>query len=256
MPLDLSQLQSLLLLPCVINSDKVLTETPIFTAAECFRENVYFLTVEKGESLSDYLHRVYGGNTPYEMDCSVYAQLSAAVLSGGWPIDGGKIAIYIGAEFGDFMLWNFKIDEMGYIGVSDVKVAGDLAKMATTSKGQWCIRISQDEYLGLGGDGPLVFSMGSWVERLRSGLIKYAGNLDNNPITTSMLTFHIYSGKLNTWKFFTKKENYEDTIVSPTFSCPETIQSSGSRTRNYKRGLRTISRGGMRIILPHDFRIE
>ena len=149
MSLDLDQLPGLLSLPCFIDDKQILTQIPIFTTAEKLDENVYIVTVNESESLAQYLRRVYDSDGPYAMDCSVYAQLVSTVLSGTWPSNGGKLLIYIGAKFGNIMLWNNKIPEMGYIGVCDPEVSNVLTKIPTASKGQWCICLGPDKYFGL-----------------------------------------------------------------------------------------------------------
>lgn len=210
MTLDLTQLPSLLSLPCVIDSDRDLFQTAILATAESFDRTVYILTVKEGESLFEYLHRVYDGEGPYHMDCTIYAQLAAFVLSGKWPIKGGKILIFIAIELGDFMLWTEKIPEMGYISVCDEAVGSHLNKIPTSCKGQWCIRLSTDEYLGLASDGPHVFSMSTWVQRLRDGLISYSQtaaepSLNINQILINLLYCYIKVGKVDTWGFYPQK---------------------------------------------------
>ena len=209
MPLDLTQLPSLLSLPCVIDDTVPLTEKAIFTTAKFVDDNVYILTIHEGETLSDYLRRIYNNDGPYDMDCTVFAQLASKVLSAQWPINGGKIILCTGAKLGGFMIWSEKIPEMGYIGINDREVNNTVAKTTTSSKGQWCIRVSPNEYLGLSSDGPRTFTLEMWVESLRTGLINYSEisqrdmfTVDYNTVLRNLLHCYGKLGKFDQWAFF------------------------------------------------------
>ena len=209
-------LDTLLSLPCVIDETKILTETPIFATAEKIDNTVYLLYVNKGESLSEFLRRVYQGDGPYHMDCSVYSQLVSKVLSDKWPTDGGELLLFIDTGVGGFMLWEEKIPQMGYITASDIYLNKYLCRMATSCKGQWCVKTSQDQYLGLSKNGPRVLSLSSWASLLRSGLFSYLENEIScsyaDPLTRTLLYLYAKTGKIDSWGIFYEK-GICDTIV-------------------------------------------
>jgi len=82
-----------------------------------------------------FLHRIYNGETPYKMDCSLFAQLGSLVLSNQWPKKKGDILLFVAnTELSTFMLWSDKIPEMSYISVTDSKVGNSLQKSSLIVK--------------------------------------------------------------------------------------------------------------------------
>ena len=213
MEFDKSCVDTLLSLPCVIDDTKILTETPIFTTAEKIEDTVYSLCVNEGESLSDFLRRVYQGDGPYPMDCSVYSQLASRVLSDKWPSNGGELLLFIGRDLGDYMLWTEKIPQMGYIAASDISINQYLCKTETSCKGQWCIKVSPDQYLGLSQSGPMVLSLSSWAGLLRCGLFSYLENprFNSDPLH-QLIRLYAKTARLDSWGIFYEKEEC-DVIV-------------------------------------------
>ncbi|CAH6420147.1 Hypothetical protein HVR_LOCUS1109 [uncultured virus] len=222
MSLDLSKLDSLLALPCVIDDTIPLNLTPIITEAFKTDKTAYLLKVLPGEDLKALLHRIYEGDGPYNMDCSVFIQLAIRVLDGTWPIKGGILDIFICEGFGNFMLWNLKHPKMGYIGLREKEVGEVVNELPTCSKGQWTIRIDEDQYFGLADAGPRVFSMGTWVQCIRDGLNTYVKSVENlsflfdNPSTSRMkedirkrmIQTYFMMGKVDEWIFITHLEHW------------------------------------------------
>lgn len=131
------------------------------------------MSLYKKSYISSFLARIYDNANKYEMDCSIYAQLISQVLSDTWPTSDGTINLYIADKAGAMPLWESKIDEMGYIGVSDADVSKTLSWLTITFKGQWAIRIRDNELLGLTVDGPCVMTMEQWVYHPRTKLEEF-----------------------------------------------------------------------------------
>lgn len=211
MPLNITELAYLLTISAVIDDKFNLLDTPLFTTAEKLDDYVYLINILEGESLNDYLQRTYGHNGPYHMDCSVYAQLASYVISNQWPRNGGQLLIAIDRDLGSYMLWSFKIPEMGYITFADYKVYEILPYMYTSYKGEWCVQVSTEDCLGLTKDGPRVLSMDNWMTDIKAGLKLYysAVREDENPIEQTrkgMMSLYEKMGMLEKWKFFTERE--------------------------------------------------
>lgn len=135
MSLDLSKLESLLSLPCFIPVDgSILTQCAILTKSHKICESVYCMHVLPKEDLQSLLKRVYESDGPYDMDCSVFAQLTSKVLDGTWPVNGGSIQIFIDA--GCFMSWTEKHPKMGYIGIKNKKVQNHVNTLPINAKGR------------------------------------------------------------------------------------------------------------------------
>lgn len=224
-------------LPCVIKSERLFFDIPLVAKARKFNETAYFLDVEPNENIEACLKRIYGHDGPYDMDCSLYAQMASIVFSEAWPSGGGVINLFLGTDFGGFMLWRTKIAEMGYITVASPKIAKHLSEMATTSKGQWCIRVSDNQYLGLASDGPKLLSLQEWVERLRTSLEEYSKDVDHRPhflrfgqmpdiqhIRRILLDLYFKTGEMDKWAFFSQ-QNYEHIYAQYT---PEGITLSAN----------------------------
>lgn len=172
--LDLTQLNNLCSLPCVIDSSKSLFGCPILETAERIGDSTFVQEVLAGESLTAFLCRIYDDSDSYDMDCSIYSQLVSLVLARRWPTQGGKISLYISDETGGPLLWESKIPELGYIGSSNSDVSKFLQGLSITFKGQWAIRLDENKFLGLAVEGPKVMSMEEWVINLRSKLEDYS----------------------------------------------------------------------------------
>lgn len=219
MKFETNQINALLSLPCVINDEKSLIETAIFATAEKEHEHVFAHQILPNESVGDFLRRIYQSEGPYEMDCSTFGQLASYVLGGTWPgstSNGGPIIIAIGAPgVGDVMLWSDKIPEMGYISVTGQENSAILTKIPCASKGQWCIQVDDDKFLGLSRDGPRLISFGEWIARLRDGLVAFA-DVDSFNMRSSdfymlasrnLIACLLDDGQLNEWGFFTQKRD-------------------------------------------------
>src|SRR5687768_16105825 len=101
MELDLTNLNTLLALPCIIDEKKPFFLCPLLTKANKFEKAVYRLKVLPGEDVTALLRRVYGHDGPYHMDCLLYAHLASRVLNGTWPTKGGSLHLFLdGEEFG------------------------------------------------------------------------------------------------------------------------------------------------------------
>lgn len=236
MNFNVDQVSLLLSLPCVINDDRILTETPIFTSSKRMDETVYAIYVNKGESLVEFLHRIYSGSPSYEMDCSVYSQLSDYVLTGRWPAEGGNILIFICKDLGEFMLLQVKSKEMGYISVDSADASENLSKMYTVHKGQWCTRISEDSYLGLSKEGPRIFSISEWVQFLVSGLVQHLQKpavSQCQVFLNNIISIQIQSGEFDNWGFFSQRGK---AVVTHKISFP----------KNHRLRWRTINVNGWR----------
>jgi len=211
--LDRSILNSLLALPCVINNDGKLTNIPLLSKSQNDFGTVYYLEVNPGESLEIYLERIYDSKGPYDMDCTIYAQLAAKILTGTWPIDGGTVSIFIGDGFGGFMLWKTKIPQMGYISLSDKMSNKIISGTDTPSKGEWCIRLCEeiypydDKFLGLTSNGPQIFNIDQWVHHLRQGLEEYHKKWvylsppTDKDILMRWINVSLMTGKFDEWNF-------------------------------------------------------
>lgn len=205
-------IDDLLSLPCIIEEEKSLLKIPPFIKGEEIKPFIYLHKILPGESLKAFLRRIYEHEGPYAMDCAIYGQLASDVLRGCWPgnrKEGGKISIAVGANgLASTMIWNGLI---GYIGLADAETMKYVQKAHTSSKGQWCIRVGDDMYLGLASNAPLVLSMEEWVIRLRKGLATYCTGYERELMsrhdTESTLKAIIHRslelGKLDTWVFQT-----------------------------------------------------
>src|SRR3989337_4085649 len=131
--LNLSCIDTLLVLPCVIDSSCDFAHAPIITKAIETEDLVFRHQVFPGESLTAFLARIYDGTNKYDMDCTIYAQPASLVLSNKWPTTGGDIYLYMCASIG-----SNKIPQMGYLSVHDKKAATLLATLSTPDRGEWC----------------------------------------------------------------------------------------------------------------------
>ena len=204
MVLDLTHLKILLSLPCTIDETKDLRNIPLLITATKINDGIYFLNINPNESISKFLKRIHNHNGPYIMDCTIYAQLVSFVLTNMWPTNGGIIPIFICEDIGTLMLWINKTPEMGYIGVINDKIRANISSMMTHSKGQWCIRISKNKFLGLSSDGPYILSLEEWIIKLRNGLKKHMRDKSISYRDKNLLNLYIRSGKLSNWGFFIK----------------------------------------------------
>ena len=213
--LHLEQLGNLLSLPCIIKDSIALTDTPILSKA--FRKHAFIFKhkIFPAETLTAFLNRIYEGAEVYTMDCSIYAQLAALVLSGKWSSCGGSIKLYICAGKGEEKLCKNKIPQMGYITVRDEEVSKLLMEMSTSAKGEWCIQIETNKFLGLSSTGPKVLSMEEWITHLRTELETLAHDRSwsqqfgsdslVNKIQRDMLDCYFNLNRLNKWVFCAMK---------------------------------------------------
>ncbi len=203
MSLDLSQLPMLLNLPCKIKSSHNLLDTSICAKAENPHPFMYKHTVDRNETLPQFLQRIYQKES-YDMDCSLYAQLASLVLSRKW---GDDFVLSIAAkEDVETFLWMTKIPEMGYIGVSNDRAASHLMTLPVAFKGQWVIQINSNSFLGLTCDGPCVKTMEEWISYLRNKLEEYslADTCESfQQIGTVILRIYFKLGLMNEWGFYT-----------------------------------------------------
>lgn len=163
---------TLLNLPCVMLKDTDNFSTmPIIESAEHFGSCEFLQFVLTGETIEGFLKRVYKGAETYPMDCSIYAQLAAIVLSDKWPIQGGYIFLYFVKNVPNF--WNTKYSELGYILPKNLEVMLDIRDSPTNSKGQWIVRLNNSKFLGLSDDGPRTMDSGEWVLSLIQGLNEF-----------------------------------------------------------------------------------
>jgi len=72
---DLKHVETLLQLPCFIDSSYSLIRTAILATAKKVNKSEFIQDIMPEESLDDFLKRVYNGAEKYDMDCSIYAQL-------------------------------------------------------------------------------------------------------------------------------------------------------------------------------------
>lgn len=215
--LCLNDLESMVSLPCRINESHILLETPILARAVKSAPYIFRHEVLCGESLLTFLDRIYQNSVVYNMDCSVYAQLVSLVLSGKWPTNGGKINLALCADAdGSNMVWDCKIPQMGYFSVKDKETHELIQTAPITSKGQWCVQISENKFLGLARDGPRVLTMEEWVSRLMDGIKQYVADDPRNSLISSqdylrhcaikgIIICSIKLGKFDKWGFFDVK---------------------------------------------------
>lgn len=215
--LNLNHLNTLLGLPCIIDGNKSLLKCPIIASANQVGSSHFTHTVNPKETLPMFLKRVYNDANSYDMDCSIYAQLVSNVLSDRWPTDGGNISLYIADDDGAIPLWDSKIDEMGYIGVSNKELADTLNNLPITFKGQWTIRIRDNEFLGLMVEGPTVMTMQQWVSHLRSKMEAFASERSDMPRFSefsptkmalfagrNLLNIYFMTDRMNKWGFYSR----------------------------------------------------
>lgn len=238
--LNLSHLNTLLALPCVIDDNKSLLKCPIIASADQLGNSHFVHTVNPNETLPMFLKRVYNDSNSYEMDCSIYAQLVSNVLSDRWPTDGGNINLYIADDEGAIPLWESKIDEMGYIGVSNKEVADTLGVLPITFKGQWAIRIRDNELLGLTVEGPRIMMMEQWVSDLRTKMEAFATETSVMPsffefsptkialiAGRNLLDIYFMTNKMNKWGFYSRpgfaaiKANWTSEGIILKYKSPE-----------------------------------
>jgi hypothetical protein len=221
--LNFKHLENLMKLPCFIDGSSILIQKPIIATGIAINKSEFRQYVKKGESLSDFLKRIYHGAKKYDMDCSIYAQLISLVLSDKWPKEGGQITLYIADEISGPKLWNNKISEMGYIGNSHNDVATTLSKLPITFKGQWVIQIDQNNFIGLTDSGPIITTMEEWVTSLRTKLLDFSTDYENNEdfeifsllgashneiasmAAQKAIAIYFRNNKMNKWGFYTRQ---------------------------------------------------
>lgn len=198
MSLQLQHLETLLSLPCIIINDETpLTSIPLIQQSREVCEFVYDIDVLPGEDIKKFLERIYEGKDKFEMDCSIYAQLCAKVLSGEWP-KGNSLIFYICKDDGAYCMKSTLIPQMGYFHPEDKNVSMMLSGMPTSSKGQWLIKINDSNYLGLCSDGPMFMNILKWYEKLQLGLSNFINN-SKDFYTKSYLKVLYELGELDSW---------------------------------------------------------
>ena len=228
--LNLSALNGLISLRCIIDDSLYLLETKILSTAKRLSIFEFEHTVIVGETLDDFLFRIYQGAKQYEMDCTIYAQLASLVLTDKWPYDGGKFyLIMAGNQESQDKLLLAKISQMGYITVTSKKVTKYLQDLPTSAKGEWCIQIAGNKFLGLACSGPAIWSMEEWVSELRQSIKIYIGD---RAIPVRMTDYHLLKdncikgildcyfnlGKMDEWGFYNigRQLNYASIIANWT----------------------------------------
>jgi hypothetical protein len=172
--LNFSEVPMILSLPCYVTNSKSVKTVPLLATATKVGTSEFIQKVLPGESLPDFLKRIYHGAEKYDMDCSIYAQLISLVLSDKWPKEGGDVVLYIDDEISGPKLWRSKIPEMGYIFALNPNVAEALIKTETIFKGQWVIQIEKNQFIGLTNLGPVVMGLEGWVTCIRDGLLDFS----------------------------------------------------------------------------------
>ena len=168
----------LLNLSCAIDTSIPLMSTAIYQNSKKLDESIFLPTVLPGESIENFLSRIYHCKSVYNMDCSIYCQLVSYVLDGTWPgylsnnTKGLEIPLYIAFGIGDTLLNMMKSKKMFYLTVAKKKAQKILREMETIAKGQWLYKIDEDNYLGLWSDGPKLLSLEKWSHLLYNELGK------------------------------------------------------------------------------------
>lgn len=157
----------LLSLPCVLNTLLHDEEQVILSGAKQFGTSEFLQVVMTGESLSDFLRRIYRGASSYMMDCSIYAQLASLVLDEAWPTTGGFIFLYTNPEVNETFM-KLKSNNLGYIAIQNKELR---RKLPIPDQRRWAVRINDNQLIGLSEDGPRVMTMAKWVNKLRTKLI-------------------------------------------------------------------------------------
>jgi hypothetical protein len=194
--LDLSQINLVINLPCIINDNyHSLHQLPILSKA-INESGIYRHNIIKGETIDKFLARIYEnsefyskkdepfheyfarkkqGIKYYNMDCWTYAQIVSLVLNGEWSVQsnkdiGGQIIIYNNSE----LSWIEKVKDVGYIRVIDPGIMTFLNSLRIICKGQWVIMISEDKFLGLSMNGPKIATLFEWINELMVDLKTYS----------------------------------------------------------------------------------
>jgi hypothetical protein len=222
--MNLSRVDSLLSLPCVIDVSKCVMTLPIFSKALSNESGVFIHRIGPGESLSEFLYRLYDGDEHYYMDCSIYAQLASLVLTESWPGDwlkylgGGDITLYLPHQAGP-TLWRTKPIQMGYIGIVDCQILEQLSLLPIAFKGEWVVRTGENKFLGLSEDGPLPMSIEDWVQYIRSKLEKYSyidESCTNQPpeyFQKLLVRSYFERGDKDRWGFYSQPTHPSITVL-------------------------------------------
>lgn len=94
---------------------------------------------------------------------------------------------------------------MGYICPLDKEIASHLQKAATMDKGQWVIKVGIDQYLGLSIDGPRIFSLEVWANRMMKGIEEFVRTPIDSMVQTALrglLHCWMILGKMNDWTIY------------------------------------------------------
>jgi len=159
--LDLNLLNDIKSLSCVYHSSK---EVPILMGGARFadRKTMYVQDVIKGETPQAFLNRLYQNSEPYPMDNHVFVQLACNYLTGQWPKDEAFKLVF--SRVVDDHFWKIKQPFIGCITVHNKEIRKVLSKCECLSE-FWCIKVGDDEYLGLSAKGPMVLCLEDWSKK-------------------------------------------------------------------------------------------
>jgi hypothetical protein len=218
---QLASLLSLQVRPLLPEYKNTREYDPLFTRgynARCslFPYNHYIYRVYPGESVGDFLQRLYRSDGPYHMRRSSFALIASLVITGNWP--GLKSIVEIisipSEEMGsrDRTVWEDAPPEMGYIFPTTEK----LRHTYCAAEKQWCIRVDDDAYLGLSDNGPRLLSLRECIKLLYSDFVSSVNRKCRIVCSDSCketINSALKDGSLDEWIFFTNGAG-KDVIVN------------------------------------------